>query len=298
MNDTTANPAGQLQPWTERDAFELACRQAKIYSQSTIVPDVYRENPSNCLIAMNMARRIGADIMQTMQSLHIIYGKPGWSAQFLIATFNQSGKFSSLRYEWKGEPGTPEHGCRAWAIEKATRERIEGPWVTMKLVKDEGWWDRKDSKGNFVSKWRTMPELMFCYRAAAYLVRTHAPELAMGLQTVDELTDTVIDITPEPEEREQPAPASSIDKAKEAIAATMEAQRKEAQQKLADVAERGLTDLAGSAVSFAAIAERIVKAKALDELDVAGDLIRTIPDEQQRAELDVEYRAARKRLQK
>jgi hypothetical protein len=220
MNDTTLAPGTTPAVWSDRDAFELACRQAKVYASSTIVPEIYRDNLANCFIAMNMAKRIGADIMQTMQSLHIIYGKPGWSAQFLIATFNQCGKYSALRYEWTGEKGTPEWGCRAWAVEKATRERIEGPWVTLKLVRDEGWFDRKDKQGNFVSKWRTMPELMFHYRAAAFLVRTHAPELAMGLQTAEELSDSIIDITPQTEAA-SPAIPSAISAAKEAIRKAM-----------------------------------------------------------------------------
>jgi hypothetical protein len=37
-----------------------------------------------------------------MQNLWIVKGKPGWSAQFLIATFNQSGRFSSMRFEQRG----------------------------------------------------------------------------------------------------------------------------------------------------------------------------------------------------
>ena len=40
-----------------------------------------------------------------------------------------------------------------------------------------------------------MPEQMLRYRAAAWFIRTTAPELSMGLQTVDEVKDT-IDVTP------------------------------------------------------------------------------------------------------
>ncbi len=342
MNDTTNTTvearARELLPqvWSERDAFELALRQAKVYAASTIVPKDYQDNLPNCLIAMNMAKRIGADIMQTMQSLNIIYGRPGWSAQFLIATFNQCGKYSALRYEWTGEKGTDEWGCRAWAIEKATKERIEGPWVTLGLVRKEGWFDRKDKNGAFVSKWRTMPELMFHYRAAAFLVRTHAPELAMGLQTVEEINDTIIDITPERTHAPEPSQPSAIDKAKADIAARLKTIAPEAApESIAAVAEHianagkpshnqrpprvGETiniepppnvdadgvisdvppivgDLVG--VTFATIADGLRKAKTTDEADLAGGLIPAIADEQQRAELDVEYRAARKRLQK
>ena len=41
-----------------------------------------------------------------------------------------------------------------------------------------------------------MPELMLRYRAAAWFVRDYAPEIAMGLQTVEEVRDTVITVEP------------------------------------------------------------------------------------------------------
>src|SRR4051812_1475908 len=78
-----------LAGWTERDAFELALRKAKVYAASTLVPKEYRDDVANCLIALNMARRINADELMVMQNLYMVNGKPGWSAQFLIATFNQ-----------------------------------------------------------------------------------------------------------------------------------------------------------------------------------------------------------------
>ena len=118
-----------------------------------------------------------------MQNLYIVYGRPGWSSQFLIAMFNTSGKFSPLRYEWVGEPGTDDWGCRAWATELATGERVEGALVTIGMAKKEGWYSREGSK------WRTMPEQMLMYRAASWFVRVYAPELAMGMYTAEEIID-------------------------------------------------------------------------------------------------------------
>lgn len=40
-----------------------------------------------------------------------------------------------------------------------------------------------------------MPQLMMQYRAAAFLIRTVAPEISMGLHTAEEIEDT-IDIQP------------------------------------------------------------------------------------------------------
>lgn len=199
--------------FTARDEFELALRQAKVYAASTIVPEAYRDNLPNCLIALNMAKRIGMDPLQTMQQLYIVHGRPGWSGQSMIAMFNQCGRFTALRFEWKGAEGSKDRGCRAYAVEKSTNQRVEGPWITWQMVEAEAWASKAGSK------WKTIPELMFMYRAAAWLVRTHAPEIAMGLQTVEEIED-VIDVTP----TQETPPANAIDAAKQAIAATMEKQ--------------------------------------------------------------------------
>jgi len=48
-------------------------------------------------------------------------------------------------------------GCRAWAVEKATEEKIEGPTITISLAKLEGWYEKSGSK------WKTIPELMLMY---------------------------------------------------------------------------------------------------------------------------------------
>lgn len=164
--------------------FELAQRAAKALAASTLVPRDFQGNVANCLIALEMAHRIGASPLMVVQNLHVVHGRPGWSAKFLIATMNKSGKFSAIRYEWQGQKGKDDWGCRAWAIEKATGERIEGAWITWAIVKAERW-DAKEG-----SKWRTIPEQMFMYRAAAWMVNTHAPEISMGLNTEDELKDT------------------------------------------------------------------------------------------------------------
>ncbi len=73
------------------------------------------------------------------------------------------------------------------------KEKLTGPLVTIALAKKEGWYNKRGKDGKeLISKWQSMPELMLRYRAAAWFVRTHAPEIAMGLQTVEEVRDSSI----------------------------------------------------------------------------------------------------------
>ena len=169
---------------TDSQSFELAQRIAKCFAASSLVPKAYQGNLPNCVIALNMASRMGADPMMVMQSLYVVHGTPSWSAQFLIATFNKCGRFSSIRYDFTGTEGADDWGCRATATELSTGEFLVGPLVTIALAKKEGWFQKPGSK------WQTMPEQMLRYRAAAWFVRTIAPEIAMGLQTAEEMRDT------------------------------------------------------------------------------------------------------------
>ena len=187
----TNAPMGVTAGFQSAEGFALLQRMAKMFSGSTLVPAQFQgeKNNGNCVIALNMAQRLGADPLMVMQNLYVVYGTPSWSSKFMIAMFNQCGRYESIHYEETGKKGTDTQGIIAWAKEKSTGEILKGPEVTIKIAKDEGWYGKNGSK------WKTMPDQMLRYRAAAWFIRTTAPELSMGLQTVDEVTDT-IDVTP------------------------------------------------------------------------------------------------------
>lgn len=215
--------------------WELLQRKAIAYSQSNLVPAAYRnkiekknygevtgydENPSglsNCIIAIDMAQRMNANELMVMQHLYIVEGRPAWSSQWIIAMINGCGRFSPLRFElvslgnkeveyttteWKKNANgksekvqkqnkvTIENfSCVAWAIEKETGERIESSKVTIEMAVAEGWYSKNGSK------WQTMPEVMLRYRAASFFGKIYAPELLMGLQSVEESQDCTVDLS-------------------------------------------------------------------------------------------------------
>ena len=226
--------------------FAEAMNAAQVLANSSLVPADYRQYTprkvkgkqviengqplfdenynaaSNCLIALNMANRMGYDPLMIMQNLHIIEDRPAWSSQFIIAAINACGKFSPLRFEianhgmaevdytttsWEnGSKQTYQNkmtinnmSCIAWAIEKATGERIESAKIDMVMAVKEGWYQKNGSK------WQTMPDQMLRYRAAAFFGRIYAPEILMGIYSVDEVRD-FIDVTPEPQPSVVPAP--------------------------------------------------------------------------------------------
>ncbi|WP_151815037.1 hypothetical protein [Acinetobacter soli] len=219
------------------EAFELSQRIAKMLSSSTLVPEQYRAtiqkkagkdeygnqlwreepNPnglSNCVIALNMSNRMGADPLMVMQNLYLVNGRPSWSSQFIMAGINSSGRFSALRFEledlgekevecvetvWENRKPKKisktvkihDFSCVAWAIERETGERLESSKITIEMAVKEGWYTKEGSK------WQTMSEQMLRYRAASFFGRVYAPELLMGLRSAEEEQDRIIDVTPE-----------------------------------------------------------------------------------------------------
>ena len=201
-------------------AAKLLCASTLVptqYQAMIIKRDKYgnvkeqKENPNalaNAVVALNMSQRMGADPLMIMQNLYVIEGRPSWSSQFIIAAINGCGKFSPLRFSIRsmGAKSTEytetfwednkrqsrsvvvditDTECIAWAVEKATGERLEGPPVTIEMAVREGWFTKAGSK------WQTMPEVMLRYRAAAFFGKLYAPELLMGLRTAEEEQDLI-----------------------------------------------------------------------------------------------------------
>ncbi len=168
--------------FSAESAFEAAQRMAKALCASTLVPKEYQGNSGlpNAMIALEMAQRVGASPLAVMQNMHVIHGRPSWSSTFIIASLNSCGRFSPLRFELAG---TGENQtCFAWAYD-STGEKLTGPASSIEMAKAEGWYQKNGSK------WKTMPELMLRYRAAAFFGRLYAPDILMGMHADDEVRD-------------------------------------------------------------------------------------------------------------
>lgn len=174
--------------FSNMQAFGDAQRMAQLLASCDLVPSAYVNNVANCTIAIEMAQRMNASPLAIMQNLHVIHGRPSWAAVFIIASLNTSGNFSPLRYKFSGEGDT--RSCFAWAIDIKDGERLEGPLVTWKMAMAEGWVQKKGSK------WQTMPDVMFMYRAASFFGKLYSPELLMGMSSAEEMGD-IIDLEPQ-----------------------------------------------------------------------------------------------------
>lgn len=246
MNDlTTTKQNGAAMPvafnFFDPEQFATIQRVSKMFAHSELVPEIYRVNVpqgadektiaaaemkamSNCIIALELSSRIGASPLMVMQNLVPIYGRPSWSAKFLIATVNTCGRFEPLQFRFteKGNLGMVDYvdyvynpqtrrkdavnkqfdgkkmmdiECVAYTTAKGGTSVLESSPVSIRLAIQEGWFTKSGSK------WQTMPRQMLMYRAASWWSSAYAPEISMGMRTVEEeqdiidITETAVDVT-------------------------------------------------------------------------------------------------------
>lgn len=156
-------------------------KYATQYAKSDLVPALYKSKPENVIIAMGMSRKMDLDLFTVMQNLNIVRGKASWTGSFCKTLIELTGKFKDLDYVYVGEKGKDDYGCYLQATRVSDGKIVKGATVDTAMVKAEGWITN--------TKWKSMPELMFAYRASSFFARMHCPEALNGVYTSEEIED-------------------------------------------------------------------------------------------------------------
>lgn len=181
-NEVTIGTDGQL----FASNLDGLMKIGRFYADSDLVPEHYRNKPGNCAIAFQLAKRMKIDPMTMMQQSYIVHGRPGIQAKLYIALLNTSDRLSGrLWYKVDRDDSGAIRSCIACAKD-ADGVIHEGAAITPAMVKAEGW-DRPRKEQP--SKWVTIPEQMYRYRAASFLGNSDFPDVTLGLATVEELED-------------------------------------------------------------------------------------------------------------
>lgn len=181
-------------PFSDGETFQRLYDIGKMFASSTLVPQNYQNRPMDCTIAVDMANRMGVSPMMVMQNLYVVKGKPSWSGQACMSMIRASKEFKNVRPVYTGERNTDTWGCYIQAEYRETGEIVRGTEVTIGMAKAEDWYNKTGSK------WKTIPEQMLAYRAAAFFARVYIPNALMGVYVEGEPED----ITHEKEETVNP----------------------------------------------------------------------------------------------
>lgn len=163
-------------------------RYAEALSGAGLVPDNFKRQPANVLVALDIARSMNESPWTVMSEMSVIGGRPSFSAKFIRSRVRQAGH--RLRETYKD------------GVARAVIIRSDDPdfehtaeWDEAK-ARQHGLWD----KGH----WRKNPELMLKNRALSECAREACYEVMGGVAYT---SDEVLDFTPS-ERVEQPAPTS------------------------------------------------------------------------------------------
>lgn len=155
-------------------------------ASSALVPEAYQGQKGhfNCMIAIEMANRMGLSPLQVMQNLNIVRGKPDWSATFVLATIQSCGRFKDFKYNISGQGDALAVGCSA--IDVSSGLEVVGPVISLDMAKAEGW-----AKSN--RKYQTMPEVMLRHRAVKAFGRFYISDLLLGLERLEDTSGMEIE---------------------------------------------------------------------------------------------------------
>lgn len=169
----------QVSVYSDVTLYNNALKMAEGLAKSDLVPDNYKNKPESCLIAIDVARQIGArSPLFVMQNLFVVKGKPSWSGQYCDAIVRAN--FRKVKVDLNGEGD--ERGCQVTAYDD-NDNFCEGTRITVRMAKQEGWFSKTGSK------WQTMPDLMLQYRAFAFFARVHCPDKLLGIHDEFENVD-------------------------------------------------------------------------------------------------------------
>ena len=170
-------------PFADTVSFRKLFDIGKMFASSALVPQTYQNRPMDCTIAVDMANRMGVSPMMVMQNLYVVKGKPQWSGQACMSMIRGRGEFKNVRPVYTGTKGEDSWGCYIQAEYRDTGEIVKGTEVTIGMAKAEDWYNKNGSK------WKTIPEQMLAYRAAAFFARVYIPNALMGVYVEGEAED-------------------------------------------------------------------------------------------------------------
>ena len=181
VKEPTQNP-NAVTMWNDAKLYNQSLSMAQTLSKSEIIPQSYKGKPADCLIAIDIANRLGLSPAIVMQNSQIVRGNFTWRGSACKAMIDGCGRYQKTRYVYVGEEGKDSYGCYLEAIDN-DGDIIKGVPVTIEMAKKEGWYNKDGSK------WLSLPDLMLKYRAAAFFMRTECASIAMGFLTTEEVED-------------------------------------------------------------------------------------------------------------
>ena len=142
---------------------------------SSLLPDAYKDNPANVLIAVGLGASMGLSPAESLYRIVVIKGKPSASAELIAANVRKAGH--KLRVRVQENPPA--------AV--ATIIRADDPDEPTTVSRDMEWAKRMGLDGE--PNYKKQPATMLSYRAITACARLACPEALYGVAYTPEELD-------------------------------------------------------------------------------------------------------------
>jgi hypothetical protein len=174
----------------EQVSTKNALEFAEMIAKSDIIPDEYKGKPANILVAAEYGKPYGLSIIQSLQAVDVINGKPRFTSRFKLGVMRQHGY--DLVFEVSGTTQRDKSGdIIGGDLSVTLTDKKSGNSVTKTIV--------EIAHMGLVGRdqWKKQPETMLKWRVVTEFANFYAPELFLtGAYTPDDLLDIPAETEP------------------------------------------------------------------------------------------------------
>ena len=164
-------------PTSFEDAMQLATTLAK----SQLIPKQFQGRPHDIVVAMMWSHTLNIPIVQGLQHIAVVNGKPSIYGDGMLAVVMASGQMNGIKEELKGS------GDGLTAICQVTRKGIETPFIGTFSVEDA----KRATLWEKQGPWKQYPKRMLKMRARAFALRDAFPDILSGISSGEEQEDVI-----------------------------------------------------------------------------------------------------------
>ena len=179
MNEITIQNAqrGELlpAPKSTAEAMELA----KTLASSQLIPKAFQQRPGDVFVAMMWSHSLGIPIVQGLQGIAVINGKPSLYGDALLAVCMGSGQMADIEETVTGNADNLTATC------KVTRRGKPTPVVSTFSMADA----RAAGLLGKPGPWKQYTSRMLKMRARAFALRDAFPDVLSGISSAEEMQD-------------------------------------------------------------------------------------------------------------
>ena len=173
-----------------KNDLDVQIKHAELMSQANMIPDKFKGNPANVLVAQELAKAMGETTWVTMSELYFVGNVPTFSAKYMRSRVRAAGHILREHYD----PETMTATCTIIRSDDPDYEHVVS-WNKAKAIQ-HGLWD----KGH----WKKNPELMLKNRAVSECVREACNEVMGGVDYTREEAEEMAPVKMTATRKQQP----------------------------------------------------------------------------------------------